>query len=275
MAGSVSTGQGEFGDCYWDESENRLTEEEERDLGDNEAARRLQPSPGERNAVVRRNLIKEHGETFRRLVDRNQSVSAHPVSSNAGRNIEFQVKDIRQQLPNACGDACVNMMLAFHKKPHRTIGVNNRRLSEGLELSAMRSQLRQQGIVTKRFRPSVNGQITEQDLCRWLQTGPFICATKDHYVLVTGFSSGVVTIQCPLLGKRTGSLELLNKYVDLSNPDAVIGSIRLPSESPGHPTELIADTSTKPQPQLVYRLATRALAKYEQVTTRKWKTSTS
>lgn len=198
-------------------------------------------------------------------------------SASSGRlqRIEVPVEDIRQQKTNACGDACVNVLLAYHGLPHASFGTNNNRWTTGVDTRTLSQELRKHNLRAVMLRPTERNTISSADLSRWLHKhGPLICETPDHFIVVNGIKGDRVSIHCPLLGKRTGSVAALNRYLDWSDPRTppIMATARMPNNLVGDPAA--STSSVQPAlPNALHRAATRQLAKLEAAATKDWKTA--
>ncbi len=202
-------------------------------------------------------------------------------SGQAGRDpqvdgIEIPVQDIRQKRINACGDACMHVLLAHHGLPHANFGTNERPLLTGFTRPELVDAIRERGLQCLQLRPAEPRQVSEAELLDWLSRhGPLLASSPDHCFVVTGVRAGRVTIHCPLLGRRTGSIAALNKYLDWSNRSSPL-SRTFPLRGDRHGAEETAAQDASPRlPGRAERGATRVLAKIEQASTRKWNTESS
>ena len=140
--------------------------------------------------------------------------------------MRFDVPDIRQKKLNACADVCFNVLLAHHGLPHTTAGTNDRGAFQGLTSDALITKLEQAGLQAQVLGPAQDKAVTPAELEHWLGLyGPLICSSDDHAFVVNGVQGDQVSIHCPLLGPRVGSIEALNKYVDWQDPSSIIATV--------------------------------------------------
>jgi hypothetical protein len=194
---------------------------------------------------------------------------AEDLSVEGGKPSDYQVPDIRQYLPNACGDACLQVLLYSRGRDHLPFGTNDRGLKgirTGLDPRDLRRQLREQGIGTMYLQPGQFRHASANDLRRWLEEhGPLLATTEDHYVVITGIEGDTVRIQCSLLGPREASVDALNRYVDWSiTPSPIQATYDIePSSKP---------IVRLPKPHLGYRLVARLyVGGQEKRVTPEWK----
>jgi hypothetical protein len=108
----------------------------------------------------------------------------------------------------------VQAILRYQGRQHLEFGTNDRPVTNGKTHHEQRDDLREQGIGTEFLTPSTPNAVSARELRHWLaHHGPLLARSEDHSVLITGIEGDRVTIHCPLLGKRTGSLEALNRYL--------------------------------------------------------------
>ncbi|WP_157995558.1 papain-like cysteine protease family protein [Peristeroidobacter soli] len=187
--------------------------------------------------------------------------------ANSDEPIAYDVGDIRQYRPNACGDACVQAILRHHDLPFDPYGTNDRPVWRGTDKPQMRQQLSEQGIGTIDLLPTTFRQISRNELRQWLaQHGPLVASSADHAVLVTGIEGDTVTIHCPLMGSRQASLADLNRYLNWQEtPSPLAATYRA-----GAPTVPFVH---QPMPGRVQRFAARAIVgTWEKAYTREWQT---
>jgi len=184
--------------------------------------------------------------------------------------VSYDVPDFRQTRLNACGDACMNVMLAFHGMRHVTSGTNDRRVFQGLVDLDLALLIEAHGLQVTFLEPARDGDITGEELHRWLRThGPLICGSRDHFFVVTGVCDDEVTIHCPLLGRRQGSIDALNSYIDWRQTQPPI----LATAPAGHSSQ-VAEEAPGPDAQrhgATPGPATRLLAFIEKRSTPQWK----
>jgi hypothetical protein len=186
--------------------------------------------------------------------------------------VEIPVPDIRQKRLNACGDACIQIVLAHHGLPHAGFGTNARPALEGLSREELIDALQRHGIHALQIAPAERGRVAEAELQGWLgRHGPLIGLTRDHCILVTGAGGGRATIHCPLLGRRVGSMDELNGYLDWSGRRSPL--LRTMRASGMAQAEVEPADTAPPEPARIERAAVRLLAKVEQAGTRRWQTS--
>ncbi len=136
------------------------------------------------------------------------------ILANGEGAVKHVVKDIRQERTNACGESCVQALLAFHGREHDEFGTSNRPFHIGSSPGDLKAQLEERGVRTMYLEPAQPGQVSKQELRQWLaQSGPLLAWGKTHAVIIAGIEGDNVTIHCPLLGAREMSLHQLNDYL--------------------------------------------------------------
>jgi hypothetical protein len=154
------------------------------------------------------------------------------------RYVFLQVPFAHQQHINLCGDASVNMLLAYYCKEQNDLTRNPRGIIEGLQSKGIVSQLKQKDINPIRVAWPVPLAVgdklawTTKTLCAALNKyGPIICSGRlpndivGHYVVLIGVSEDQAVYHDPWSGpKRTATLEQFNAFVDCSDNDAMIGA---------------------------------------------------
>jgi hypothetical protein len=210
----------------------------------------------------------------------DQEFTADTIAGASGKaradphveGMEFPVPDIRQKRINACGDACMHVMLAHHGLPHTDFGTNERSLLIGHYRRELIDALRDRGVQCIHMKPADPRRVSEAELLNWLgRHGPLLAETSDHFVVVTGVRAGRVIIHCPLLGRRTGSIAALNKYLGWSEGTSpLLRTLPIPRGS-DDTEETEARDVTPRLPGRAERAATRVLAKIELASTWKWK----
>jgi hypothetical protein len=186
--------------------------------------------------------------------------------ANGDEPIVYDLADIRQYRPNACGDACVQTLLRYHDLSHDEYGTNGRPVLAGLDRPGLLQPLSEQGIATMNLLPQTFRQVSKDELRRWLaQHGPLVAITSDHCLLIIGIEGDTVTIHCPLLGRRQGSVDALNRYLEWSvTPSPILATYKA-----GQPKSLFQH---QPKPGRVSRLAARLIVGgWEQLSTREWR----
>jgi hypothetical protein len=203
------------------------------------------------------------------LEDLASSPQSQP-GSNSQSGVSIPVADIRQKKINACADACINVLLAHHGLPHATIGTNSRHLFRGMSSREAAQALRNHHLNTKMLRPAQIGNVTSAELTAWLGThGPLLCESTDHFVVLSGIHGDRVSIHCPLLGKRRGTIQSLNKFLDWSDP----ASPPIIATSPRASAATAGSTSaTSATPNAFHQFATKQLGKWEAAATKDWQT---
>ncbi len=139
--------------------------------------------------------------------------------------IKHVVEDIRQERTNACGESCVQALLAFHELDHDKFGTSDRAFHIGSSPDMLRDQLEALGIGTMYLEPAQPGQVSTQELRQGLAYyGPLLAWGRTHAVIIAGLDGDNVTIHCPLLGAREMSLRQLNNYLRWSGASPPIAA---------------------------------------------------
>lgn len=115
------------------------------------------------------------------------------------------VKYIHQGHINLCTEACINMMLAFHGKPHQeTLDKNPRGMMESQTSWDMVDKLKEAGLRRIRLRLPSNRQWKAVDLAKNLREfGPAICSITNnhgisyHAILLIGVNENEVLYHDP------------------------------------------------------------------------------
>ena len=133
----------------------------------------------------------------------NRQNYQHPPSLSDG-DILYEVPFIHQRHINLCGDASINMLFAFMRKPHCLKLKNSRGIFEGLNDEKIKEALGSTGIKVAYY--PLLPEHTLDDLAEYLAKGvPIICtvpfhSVSNHYVLLIGKRGGSVVIHDPWRG---------------------------------------------------------------------------
>lgn len=160
----------------------------------------------------------------------------------------LDVPFFHQQHINLCGDASVNMLLAYHNSQTNDLSKNPRGVLTGLTSTGIMDQLKEKGVTPISLvlpkRLSVEGKRgwEIEDLCKKLNRhGPMICSGRlpgdvvNHCIVLVGASDATVVYHDPWCGaRRTKTLEQFNAFLDWDDPDAMIFGVRARSLSPSH-----------------------------------------
>jgi hypothetical protein len=142
----------------------------------------------------------------------------------ARHNVPF----IHQRHVNLCGDACINMLLAFKGRPHKPkLGKNPRGVFEGQTTDDVLDQLAAAGLTRFSLALPQNRQWTPETLGEYLQKyGPIICKGSMHFVLMVGIHEEHVFVHDPWRGANmTKSLDEFNRFLDWQDRDCMIAAV--------------------------------------------------
>jgi hypothetical protein len=135
---------------------------------------------------------------------------------------------IHQTHVNLCGDACINMLLAFKGRPYQSkLSQNPRGAFEGQSTYDISGRLNAAGVLHFSLARPKNRQWTPEDLGDYLQKcGPIICAGTMHFVLLVGIHEDHVFIHDPWRGANmTKTLEDFNRFLNWEDPDCMIAAV--------------------------------------------------
>ncbi|RKP52504.1 papain-like cysteine protease family protein [Trinickia fusca] len=149
--------------------------------------------------------------------------------------IYHKVRYIHQQHINLCGDACINMLMAFHNRPYRMSLNNPRGVLDGTSSGILISQLQSAGLTPSLPRDRI-GQtaLTMNDLAKYLiVNGPVICASKvrygvvSHWILLIGISESEIIYHDPWRGPNLRmSISAFNNWLDWEEVFSMIAVAR-------------------------------------------------
>lgn len=128
----------------------------------------------------------------------------------------FTVPFVHQGHVNLCGDACVEMLLAFKGRPYRSeLRKNPRGIVEGSSTDDLSERLAAAGVRVYSLPLPHDRRWTPQLLAAFLQkSGPIICQGAMHFVLLTGIHEGHVFIHDPWRGQNlTYTLDEFNRWL--------------------------------------------------------------
>ncbi|MBS7777913.1 papain-like cysteine protease family protein [Acidovorax sp. CCYZU-2555] len=129
--------------------------------------------------------------------------------------VHVDLKGMKQERANACGEACRNMILAYHGIDYDP-ATNSRAIFEGNTKDELLDQFLDNGLIARPlFAGGVKAYTCEQ-IQESLQKGPLLCELEGHYIVVHGVNAlfGRIDVYCPLLGNRSTSLEEFNAHLD-------------------------------------------------------------
>lgn len=161
----------------------------------------------------------------------------------------LDVPFFHQQHINLCGDASVNMLLAYHNSQTNDLSKNPRGVLTGLTSTGIKDQLKEKGvtpnslILPKRLSGEGKRGWEIEDLCKKLNRhGPMICSGRlpgdvvDHCIVLVGASDTAVVYHDPWCGaRRTKTLEQFNAFLDWDDSDAMIFGVRARNVFPSNP----------------------------------------
>ncbi|MBN3804791.1 hypothetical protein GXB81_17295 [Paraburkholderia sp. Ac-20336] len=148
----------------------------------------------------------------------------------------LDVPFVHQQHINLCGDASVNMLLAYHGKTTNDLAKNPRGILSGLTVSGIIAQIKEKGLQPTHVRlptarrAECKASWQNGPLCKALDRhGPIICMGRlpgdvvDHCIVLIGASDETVVYHDPWSGPRcTKTLEQFNAFLDWSDPYTMI-----------------------------------------------------
>ena len=148
-----------------------------------------------------------------------------PVIARLGRSFNpSAVPLVMQVRPNACGDACMQMILAYHGKKHATIGSNERPIFKGMQTHDLDESLQEAGLASFSLEPKASQKCTTEDIKMWLERfGPIVCLGRGHVSVIANLTDAGVHMHDPLLGQKTISLDNLNKWIDWTADKCLLG----------------------------------------------------
>jgi peptidase C39-like protein len=141
----------------------------------------------------------------------------------ARHNVPF----IHQRHVNLCGDACINMLLAFKGRQFMAkLRKNPRGVFDGQTTDDVLAQLRAAGLPVFSLALPQDHQWTPDILGEYLQKfGPIICKGSMHFVLLVGIHEEHVCIHDPWRGANmTKTLDELNRFLDWQDRDCMIAA---------------------------------------------------
>jgi hypothetical protein len=184
------------------------------------------------------------------LISRPYGVPRSPQTNDLANSYVFlDVPFFHQQHINLCGDASVNMLLAYYNCRTNDLSKNPRGVLTGITSAGIMDQLKEKGInpvsliLPKRRSLSRKQGWEIEELCNKLNRhGPIICSGRlsgdvaDHCIVLIGASDTTVVYHDPWCGaRRTKTLEQFNAFLDWDDPDAMIFGVRGRSLSANYP----------------------------------------
>lgn len=161
-----------------------------------------------------------------------------PQRKNGRREIPM----IMQVRPNACGDACMQMVLAYFRKSHMRQGTNDRLFFRGLSPKDIEKALQEKELLATKLMPLKKKEWQLWEIKDHTRTfGPLIAVGQFHFVVIAGVEGNSVLINDPLLGRREMTIEQLNKWIfhdercpvlGFSQPRPASGNVRRQAASP-------------------------------------------
>jgi papain like cysteine protease AvrRpt2 len=139
----------------------------------------------------------------------------------------YNVPFIHQRHVNLCGDACINMLLAFKGRPYKAkLNKNPRGVFDGQTSDDVLAELKATGLPRFSLALPQNHQWTPDSLGEYLQRfGPIICKGDMHFVLLVGIHESHVFIHDPWRGANiTKTLAQFNSFLDWQDRDCMIAS---------------------------------------------------
>jgi predicted double-glycine peptidase len=153
-------------------------------------------------------------------ISREEAQSWTPQHNARRREIPL----IWQARPNACGDSCMQMVLAYFNKYHTNEGTNDRPFYQGLMVDEIESKLEDRALLVARLKPSQGGKWTLKEISEFTEMyGPLIAIGHGHAVVIAGIEGDSVLIHDPLLGKKKSTIVQLNKWIDQDADVPVMG----------------------------------------------------
>ncbi|MBF7143131.1 MULTISPECIES: papain-like cysteine protease family protein [Pseudomonas] len=183
------------------------------------------------------------------LVSRPFPAGQPAQSSELANTYAFlDVPFFHQQHINLCGDASVNMLLAYHNSQTNDLSKNPRGVLTGLTSDGIKDQLKEKGItpislgLPKRLNAKGKRGWEIEDLCKKLNRhGPFVCSGRlqgdvvNHCIVLVGASDNTIVYHDPWCGaRRTKTLEQFNTFLNWDDPDAMIFGAKITAPSPRH-----------------------------------------
>jgi hypothetical protein len=138
--------------------------------------------------------------------------------------IRHEVPFVHQRHLNLCGDACVEMILAFQRKPYQDKMNNSRGAFTGLDLDQISAKLTSAGLRHYTVPHPKILQWRPEDLTAYLRLGgPILCNGTKHWVLLTGIHDKHVFVHDPWLGPNlTKTLREFNLFLDWKDENCMI-----------------------------------------------------
>lgn len=129
--------------------------------------------------------------------------------------VHVDFKGMKQERANACGEACRNMILAYHGFDYDP-ATNSRAIFEGNTKDELLEQFLDNGLVARPLLTRGVKAYTCEQIQESLQKGPLLCELEGHYIVVHGANAllGRIDVYCPLLGNRSTSLAEFNAHLD-------------------------------------------------------------
>ncbi len=121
---------------------------------------------------------------------------------------------MKQERANACGEASMNMILAYHGIDYAP-ATNSRGVLEGNSKEELLDQMRGNNLYSTPL-VAKNNEYTCEQLEDGLKKGPLLCELAGHFVVVHGVNALLdrVDIYCPLLGSRSARLSDFNAHLE-------------------------------------------------------------
>jgi len=152
-------------------------------------------------------------------------ISSRFVSKSENYALCKDVEYIHQQHVNMCGDACLNMLLAYKGKSHEKIFHHNPRgIFEGIDTDEMKLKVLEAGLIPRPIKHPENRKWAAKELSSYINDyGPIICQGKRHFVLVFGANQESIIFHDPWHGpNKLMSLEDFNKFLRWENDDCIV-----------------------------------------------------
>ncbi|WP_158590445.1 papain-like cysteine protease family protein [Noviherbaspirillum cavernae] len=147
---------------------------------------------------------------------------------------------VHQRHINMCGDACVNMLVAYKKgrRDAEQIDRNPRGVFAELPFRDLEEKLSAAGLAVAPINRPPKKSWPAQELARHLsQYGPIICGGQEprdlvgHYVLLTCVRDEKVVVHDPWGGRnREWSLDYFNRFLDWKDRNFMVAGAEIPTD---------------------------------------------
>lgn len=168
---------------------------------------------------------KDHSKGKAEEISAPYDPDVMPKAPAYGIDVPFE----QQTHVNLCGDASLNMLFTFKKKPTARVDLkkNPRGALEGINTDDVKARIDAvDGLVAKQLKPKAAKAWTALELAQQLYAhGPLICKGSQHFILLIAVNGDNCYFHDPWRGQYVAkSIKDFNKFLDWTDVDNVIGA---------------------------------------------------